>query len=275
MLKSMTGFGSREKEIVPLGKISVELRSSNHKFLEIVLHLPEGFLSLEERIKKEIEAKIKRGRVTGVINIMGGHVGSVFVNRRLIKDYVSQFKNIKNRFRIKDEISINTLVHLPGVLSLVEARTSKAQSWPQLKILVRQALENLVKMRQKEGRALYVYLKKRTQAINDSLEILKLRFRKALQDKFTQIKTDEERAGFLKETDVTEEIERLTFHIRNFKNKLRCTGPVGKELDFIAQEMQREANTIAAKSFDAAISARVVQIKSQIEKLREQLQNIE
>ena len=96
-----------------------------------------------------------------------------------------------------------------------------------------------------------------------------------MKEKLTKIKTDEERAAFLKDKDITEEMERLVFHIRNFKTKLAQTGAIGKELDFIAQEMQREANTMAAKCCDVFISARVVQIKSQIEKIREQVQNIE
>jgi uncharacterized protein (TIGR00255 family) len=96
-----------------------------------------------------------------------------------------------------------------------------------------------------------------------------------LKEKLGAITTDEERNSFLKETDISEEVERLAFHIRNFKHKLSKNGPAGKELDFIAQEMQREANTLAAKTFDTVISSRVVQIKSQIEKIREQAQNIE
>ena len=274
-IQSMTGFGSREIEVAPFGKISVELRSSNHKFLEAVFHLPEGFLFLEDRLKKEIEAKIKRGRVVCAINIMGAETSNVFINRPLLKRYISTLKQIKRQLQIKDEISINTLIHLPGVLSLEENRNLKANIWPALKILARRSLEDLVKARQKEGRALSGFLKNSSEALKTNLDIIKTRFKKAVKEKLSHINTDEERAGFLKDADITEEIQRLAFHIRNFKNKLSKNGPVGKELDFIAQEMQREANTLAAKSFDLVISARVVQIKSQIEKIREQAQNIE
>jgi len=271
----MTGFGARETGIAAFGKICVELRSSNHKFLESVFHLPAGFLSLEDRIKKEIEAKVKRGRVTCVITISGGEASSVLINKALLKNYISQLENIKKRFQIKDEISINTLIHLPGVLSLGENRTPKANIWPHLKILVKQALDDLVKMRQKEGKATHNFLKIRAETLEESLRIIKSRFKKAIKEKLTAIQTDEERVSFLKDTDITEEIERLAFHFRNFKNKLSKSGPIGKELDFIAQEMQREANTLGAKSFDVGISSRAVQIKSQIEKIREQVQNIE
>jgi uncharacterized protein (TIGR00255 family) len=275
MINSMTGFGSKEVELKPFGKICVELRSINHKFLETVFHLPEGFLSLEDKIKKQIEAKIKRGRVTCAINIIGERAPSVFINKPLLQDYIHILKNIKEHFRIKDELSINTLAGLPAVLSLEENRIPAANIWPHVKVAINRALDNLVKMRQKEGRALYGYLKKRAEALTRNVGFIKSRFKHAAKEKLKGMKTDEERSGFLKDRDISEEIERLAFHICNFQNKLCKNSPLGKELDFIAQEMQREANTIAAKSFDTSISARVVQTKSQIEKIREQVQNIE
>ena len=124
MIKSMTGFGSKEAHIEPFGKVSIELRCTNHKFLEIVFHLPEGFLSLEDRIKKEIEAKLKRGRVTCAINISGSKGSKVSINKGLLKNYILSLKSIKNEFGIKDELSINTLIHLPGILSLEESSVS-------------------------------------------------------------------------------------------------------------------------------------------------------
>lgn len=275
MIQSMTGFGSRTAEIPPFGKISVELRSSNHKFLEVVFHLPEGFLSLEDRIKRAVEAKAKRGRITCVVSVTGAGASSVFINKALLKNYISVLKNIKEQYRLKDEISINTLIHLPGILSLGENSIPKASIWPRLKVLANCALDDLVKMRQKEGRALFYLLKNRAEALKINLGMAKARFKKAIKEKSKALSTDEERSSFLKDSDITEEIERLTFHIRNFRSKLFKTGPIGKELDFIAQEMQREANTMAAKSFDVAVSARVVETKSQIEKIREQVQNIE
>ena len=275
MLNSMTGFGSREAKIASLGKICVELRSTNHKFLETVLHLPERFLAAEEKIKKTIEAKIKRGRVTCVINIAGGEDQAVFINKRLLKNYVLALKKTKAQLKIKAEVSLDTLIHLPGVLALAESKIPKERVWPQLNLLVSQTLDDLVKMRSTEGRALSGYLKFRTEELKAGLEAVGGRFKKVIRDKVAKLKTDEERVSFLKTTDISEEMERLGFHIGNFQNKLLKRGPIGKELDFIAQEMQREANTMAAKSCDAMISGRVIQIKSQIEKIREQVQNIE
>ena len=136
-------------------------------------------------------------------------------------------------------------------------------------------MAELLKTREKEGRAIYALLRNRSETLKANLNNIKTQFKKAIKDELKIIGTDEERSSFLKNTDITEEIERLAFHIGNFKDKISKRGSIGKELDFIAQEMQREANTMAAKSFDASISSQVVQMKSQIEKIREQAQNIE
>jgi uncharacterized protein (TIGR00255 family) len=271
----MTGFGSYELEVKPFGKISVELRSSNHKFLESVFHLPEGFLSLEDRIKKAIETRIKRGRVTCAINASGAKFSKVIINKPLLKDYLASLNNIKREFGIADGVGMNTLIHLPGVLYLAENAIPKANIWPKLNILVGEALDDLVNTRRKEGLAIQGFLKSWAESLNSSLSAIKLKFKKSVAQKLKSINTDEERSSFLKDSDITEEVQRLSFHIRNLKAKLLRQGPLGKELDFIAQEMQRETNTIGAKSFDAHISAKVVSIKSLIEKIREQVQNIE
>jgi len=275
MLKSMTGFGSEEARIAPLGKVRIELKSSNHKFLDMVFHLPDGFLSLEDRIKKEIEAAIKRGRITCVVNVTQGEAHQIFINKPLLKNYILALRQIEKECAVQDELSLETLVHLPGVLSLSESRIPKESIWPRLKGLVRQALAGLESMRQKEGKSTCAYLKKQAEILTNNLRLIKARFKKVISRKAASLESDEERASFLKDTDISEELDRLAFHIRNFTSKLNKAGPVGKELDFIAQEMQREANTIAAKSCDTAVSARTVAVKSLIEKIREQAQNVE
>ena len=274
MIKSMTGFANQETK-TPYGEICVELRSSNHKFQETLLHLPEGFLSLEDRIKKIIESKIKRGRVVCAINIINSSIPDVFVNKRLLKNYMLAIEGIKKQFPVRDQCSIDTLIRLPGVLTLAERRPSKSLIWPKLEIILHKATIVLLNSRKKEGEALYRYLKTIVKTLQQNIELVKSRFKSAIKGKIKYISNNEERSSFLKDADITEEVDRLIYHARNFQKKLIKNTPVGKELDFIAQEMQREANTLAAKSFDVFISSRVVQIKSQIEKLREQVQNIE
>jgi uncharacterized protein (TIGR00255 family) len=271
----MTGFGSSEIEVPGYGKISVELRSTNHKFLETILHLPDGSLSLEERIKKTIELKVKRGRVTCGVNLSGKQTGDASINKTLLKKYMEKINGIKKEFGLQDNLELGTLINLPGVLTLEERRVSPESLWPKLKVALNIAVNNLTKARIKEGGALQGYLKKQAEELKDRMAGIKAILKKSLKARLKAFATDEERAVFLKDTDTTEEIDRLGFHINNFKSKIIASGAVGKELDFIAQEMQREANTLAAKTFDVAVSAQVLKIKSLIEKIREQVQNIE
>ncbi|MFA5177908.1 MAG: YicC/YloC family endoribonuclease [Candidatus Omnitrophota bacterium] len=275
MIQSMTGFGSYETIIPGLGRVSVELRSTNHKFLEIVLHLPEGSLSIEERIKKAVEAKVKRGRVTCALTMKGARGGDVFINKPLLKNYLHKINAVKKELKIKEGLDLNTLILLPGVLTLEEEKASPENIWPKLKNALNMAVANLARTRSKEGKALQGYLKKQAEELKDELAGIRLRLKVALQERLKGFATDEERANFLKDTDTTEEADRLAFHIRNFKNRLIKGGVIGKELDFIAQEMQREANTMAAKTFDVSVSAKVLKMKSLVEKIREQAQNIE
>jgi uncharacterized protein (TIGR00255 family) len=130
-------------------------------------------------------------------------------------------------------------------------------------------------MRRKEGAALSAHLKSWAQSLKKDIVLIKARCKRVVELKLAQLASEEEKNSFLKNADITEEIERLWFHGSNFIEKLKRSGPIGKELDFIAQEMQREANTMGAKSCDAGVSATVVEIKSKIEKIREQVQNIE
>jgi uncharacterized protein (TIGR00255 family) len=274
MLYGMTGFGSEERAVF-YGKVSVELRSTNHKFLEIVCHLPDGLLSLEDKIKKEIEKSVKRGRLTCVVAISDGKSSRVYINKRLLKEYQRVLVGLKSGFPVKNEISLDTIIHLPGVLSLEENRISAKSIWPDFKKLIHLALAQLVAMRKKEGRALANFLKIRAGYITEALGDIEGRFNSVMKNKLPQIKSAEEKAAFLKDADISEELERLRFHTKSLLKKIAGKGPVGKELDFIAQEMQREANTMGAKSCDAAVSSKAVYIKSQVEKIREQAQNVE
>ncbi len=275
MIKSMTGFASQEIKTDVYGRIYIEIRSSNHKFQEIVLHLPQGFLILEDKIKKLIESKIKRGRISCSLNMAAGPAPEVFINKALLSNYASAINRIKKIFNIKTDCSIDTLIQLPGVLALIENNSSRYKIWPLLKTSINKAVDKLLDARRKEGIALYGYFKSRVNIMDKYTKYTKSLAKRLIKARAATIESDEERSNFLRNSDITEELERLCFHIKNFRSKLHKNTPVGKELDFIAQEMQREANTLASKSFDAAISSMGVQIKSEIEKLREQVQNIE
>lgn len=275
MIKSMTGFGSSQTNIAGWGKAIFELRSLNHRFLEVVCHLPENFSYLEERIKKEIEKKIKRGRVICSLNIIIRPQEKILINKPLLKQYYSSLNKLRGQLHIKEPLKMDTLLNLPGVLNLEQQGNHKNRIWMKLKPLVRTSLLSLMKTRTKEGQALYLDLRRRNEKLRSALEVIRKRFKKVMEEKIKQITLPEEKATFLKSADITEEMVRIKFHINNFKKKLQRSDSVGKELDFIAQELSREANTMAAKSIDAVISNNVVGMKSQIEKIREQLQNVE
>lgn len=275
MIKSMTGFGAAQVEAFPLGRISIEIRSTNHKFLETVLHLPEGFIALEEKIKKEIETKVKRGRITCVITVTSSEQSEVYINNALLEKYFYALQETQTKFDLSNTIDLDMLIHLPGVVSLAQIDRGNIKMWPLLKRFLHRALHSLMLMRKREGRALYMVIGTSLKETLRGLNAVQVKFDKAVKQKIARLETDEEKSSFLKSSDITEEIERLAYHAENFYSKLSSNVPVGKELDFIAQEMQREANTMGAKSCDVSISAVVVEIKSNIEKIREQVQNIE
>ncbi len=275
IISSMTGFGSHEIEIESIGRISVELKCTNHKFLETVFNLPDGLISLEDKLKKEIETKIKRGRIYCAVNIKDQVIHGIFVNRKLLKNYLHELNSLKKEFKIKDGLNLDSLIRLPGILALKENKPIGSHIWDKLKPVFLQALMSLLIARKKEGAALARLLENRSALLKKDVDFVKKRFTAAIKNRIKKIQTQEERLAFLKGADIAEEIDRLRFHIKNFQQKIVGAGSVGKELDFITQEMQREANTLAAKSFDLIISGRAVEMKSQIEKIREQVQNIE
>ena len=276
MIKSMTGFGKGRGYISPWGRVSVEIRSVNHRFLDIVLHLPEGLLLFEQRLREEIGKRIKRGHIICRLEINALQLKKPVLNKYLIKEYHLSLKRISRQLNLKDkDIDINTLIGLPGVLSM-QPQSSLSLSWRRLKPLVNKALDRLVQRRELEGRALYRDLGIRMQRLGQMLTMVKSRFKKVTQRRLGLYNTEEEKSSFLKSSDINEEIVRLAFHLKNFTRCFRNKKTViGKELDFILQEMQRETNTIGAKSIDILISSKVIGMKSEIEKMREQVQNVE
>ena len=270
----MTGF-ARARGIMPsLGRVSLEIRSYNHRFLDIVLHLPEDSLQLEQKFKEGISERIARGHIVCRLEINIHRLKKPVLNKQLIKGYYLSLKQVSQQFNLKQDIDINTLAILPGVWS-VQSQQSLSVSWGKIKPLLKEALDRLIKRRQQEGRALYRDLIISTQKLDKILKKIKVRFKRVIRQKLKLYESEEDKNSFLRNSDINEEIVRLVFHLKNFTRCLKSTKAVGKELDFILQEMQREANTTGAKSIDAIISDSVIGMKSQIEKMREQIQNVE
>jgi len=276
MLEGMTGFAQMQG-VVGGVKIGIELRSYNHRYLDVVVNAPNGFSVLEEKIRGLLKKAFARGRL--ILNIHVNHYsgGEVVVNEALMKKYLSHVRRMSKKLKIKDDLSIRDFLHMPGAFSLhTKSIAIKQEYWSSFERILCQAVRQLKAMRLSEGRATFADLMMRLKILIAQTEIIKKRAKATIKTAKKRFAPDEI-SVYLKTTDINEELARLGLHLKNFKRLLANSHAIvkGKELDFIAQELQREANTIAAKSQDYKISECVVRSKAEIEKLREQLQNIQ
>jgi uncharacterized protein (TIGR00255 family) len=292
LIKSMTGFGKGEIKF-PGGQIIVEMKTVNHKFFDASLKLPETIAPFEDRIKEVLQKRINRGKVN--VNIIYEHSGSkdevIAINRKLAKSYYAGIVGLKRALGLKEPIGLKELISLPGVINYAATQESLTVLWPKIEKALLAALASLVTDREKEGRALHKDFFRRVAAIDKmvaeikssshlSIKEYRERFEKRVRDLASGHKMDKGRlemevAIFAKNIDISEEVTRLKNHLANFKRTLGVNGEAGKKIDFIAQELHREINTVGSKASDFKISKNVIDIKSEIEKIREQAKNIE
>ena len=276
MLEGMTGF-SQVQAVVSGVRIGVELRSYNHRYLDIVINAPNGFSILEEKIRGLLKKNFSRGRITLNIHVNNSAGAGVAVNESLMKDYLYNIRRASKKLGIKMDLSTKDFMGLPGVFSLQNKHALINQGhWPVLEKVFLRAARQLKNMRLSEGKGTLQDLAARINILVGQINKIQKGSKAAIKKAKRRIAA-EERAAYLKAIDVNEELLRFKLHLNNFKKILGNTriSAKGKELDFIAQELQRESNTIAAKCQDYSMSECVVKIKSEIEKLREQLQNIQ
>lgn len=273
MIRGMTGFGQAQ---VLSGKIKalIEIKSVNQRYLDINYFLPVGFGSAENKIRQMIQKEIHRGRITVSMKIVQKEEQEVSLNRRIARMHLRNAVRLKKEFGVKGELSLSDLVRLPGVLETSETVISPEALWPVLEKGFTKALAGLVSMRASEGRSLAMDV--RGQLIRMTLQVKKIqnKVKTILSEKKKKL-TKEELRSFERNSDVSEETARLLHYIEEIKPLLKGTTSVGKKVDFIAQEMQRETNTIGSKLQDKTVSNAVIALKSKIEKIREQSQNIE
>ncbi|MDP8299488.1 MAG: YicC/YloC family endoribonuclease [Candidatus Tantalella remota] len=293
-INSMTGFG-RGEEQSPYGKITVEIKTLNHKNLSVTCNPFNGFFLLEEKIKKIFQGKLYRGKV--FVRVMrSGTPGSrdlqkVEVREKVAKEYLNKINKTKKSLKIGGEVQIADLLALPGVVEVAQDRKEDVL-WAPIKKAAQKALINLLDYRSSEGARLAKDFKKRLESIKKEIKGVKkfdkqsvVEYRKKLiksiRDLAGSVEMDKGRvetevALFAKNCDIAEEITRLEGHLTAYKETMRKVKiDAGKKLDFIAQEMQREVNTIGAKANDFRISKAVINMKSEIEKIREQVKNVE
>lgn len=292
MIYSMTGYGRGERG-TSHGAVRVEIKTINHRSFEVGIKLPETLTLFEDKVREHLQKKIKRGRVHLTVTCGGGFAaGDAFVlNERLASSVVNELKRLKKKLGLHGEIDINTLIALPGVVTYEPVPKDTVRLWRELGKALDKAISALLASRAKEGNALAGDMMLRIGRIDKHLkgiearsEVSINRYKNDLAERVKKLsgglsmdngRLEQEVALFAKNTDITEEITRLKSHIDGFRKELRSGGEKGKSLDFIAQELSREANTIGAKSADIQISRNMIAIKSQIDKIREQLKNIE
>ncbi|TYO97362.1 YicC/YloC family endoribonuclease [Desulfallas thermosapovorans] len=292
MIKSMTGFG-RGETISETLKINIEMKSVNHRYCEIVPHMPRSMNVFEDRIKRVIQKKIARGRVDLYINVAkyGADRVTVTVDEHLAASYLLAVKELKDKMTLAGEVTVKELLQLPGVFLLEESEEDTEQWWPELEATLQQALAGLMDMRVKEGQLLASDIKERIGRIAGLVNEIEQRspvvvdeYRARLSQRLHDLlepgtmdpsRLDAEVVLLAERSSITEEIVRLKSHLKQLRDCLELATPVGRKLDFILQELNREINTIASKSSDLAINSIAVEVKSELEKIREQVQNIE
>ena len=292
MVNSMTGFGRGEQ--LGLGyHFSIEIKSVNHRYQEIMVKIPRNFNLLEERIRKIIQEKTQRGRIEVYVNVKETEEKERFVkvDKELALSYDKSLKELANLLDTTYTTDVYSLVSLPEILSVEEQETDIEAVWPYIETAVQEALTQLIAMRKNEGEKLAQDLLQRLDELRDLTEQIKQRsplvvseyqekLRQRLAVMLTDTSLDENRllmevALFADRASITEELVRLESHIEQFVEALQQQQPIGRKLDFLVQEMNRETNTIGSKANDLVISHLVVEGKSQLEKIREQVQNIE
>ena len=292
MLKSMTGFGRGEGDTT-LGKVGVESRSVNHRYCDINIKLPKRLSLFENRIKEIIRSQVSRGRVDVSLRLdnFGEEKIQLSVDLDLAEQYYRVLHDLKERLRLKDEITLNLLAGAKDLITAKEELGDMEPYWQEILPVLRQSLKNMDDMKRIEGESLTKDLQQRLGHITEQLQAIKqqypLRLRAfltRLQDRLRSLlegmETDparfqQEVALLAERTDITEEIVRAESHLVQFRSLLEGNEPVGRKMDFLLQEIHREVNTVSAKANDAEISQRVVEIKSELEKIREQVQNVE
>jgi uncharacterized protein (TIGR00255 family) len=288
----MTGYGRGEVDHAGT-KISVELNSVNRKQSDIVINLPRDFAALEPRIRQVINEKISRGRMNVMIGLQEGANGAnaLALDTALARSYHQAMLTLQKELSAPGEITIGTILQAPGVMRSPEHSVKPEEAWPAVQQALATALGELIKMREREGKHLAKDLIHRLKTLRQATKEIRAlypdvvkKYRGTLRERLEKagldLPLDDER--LLKEVtifadrfDVSEELTRLESHLAQFAHHLRKNEPVGRTLEFITQEIFRELNTLGAKSNDAGISRHVVACKSELEKIREQIQNLE
>jgi uncharacterized protein (TIGR00255 family) len=293
MMKSMTAYARAEKTADEIN-VSTEIRSYNSRYLDVSLRIMHGYNVLEEKIKALIVEKIDRGRIEVSLQIYDGsdEAYNFEINISKARAYYDRLVQLKDQLDLRSEITVDLLIREGGVIRSVEIDRDMDAVWPLVRDCVDEALNNLVKMRKKEGEFIALDITDRMNRIETSVHLIKkessdllYHYQQRLKERIValtrgMVEIDPERiaqeSAFLADkSDISEEIVRVSSHIKQFRTIMTSEEPVGRKLNFLLQELHREFNTMGSKTEKAHVSHTIVEVKSELEKIREQLQNVE
>ncbi len=292
MIRSMTGYGAAE-EILNGRNIRVEIKSVNHRYFEFSAKVPRSFGFLEERMKRLLSDNISRGKVdVGVfIQTVDGITEEISINKEVVKSYVEALRSVKDEFDLADDLTLSAVAKFPDAFTVVKAETDEEELWADVKAVAEKAVAAFVSMREAEGekmkadvleKAAFIeekvaFVEKRSpETVKEYRERLYAKMREVLENsQIDDARIVQEAAIYSDKVAVDEETVRLRSHLSQLRKIVDMSEPVGRKLDFLIQEVNRETNTIGSKCSDVEIAQVVVDIKSEIEKIREQIQNIE
>ena len=292
MIKSMTGFG-RSKYENEEREYTVEIKSVNNRYSDISIKMPRNLSSLEEKIKKQITTAISRGKIDVFITFINNSEKGkdIKINTELAKMYIKELKQLAKEGEIIDNINVTEVIRLPEVLTISLENDDEELILSELTVCTKNAIDSFIAMRETEGLKIKEDLQNRINIISKKIDKINsistglveeyvVKLEKRINDILKTSVVDETRLAqeiviYSDKCSIEEEITRLRSHILQFTNLLETSGPIGKKLDFLVQEMNRETNTIGSKANSLEITNLVVDLKTEIENIREQIQNIE
>ena len=292
MIKSMTGYG-RSQQTIGDRDILVEIRSVNHRYYEFSARVPRNMGYLEEKLKSYIKDSISRGKVEVLVTInnVNGRDETISVNVNVAQGYIDALRTANSTLMLPDDLTLSQLARLPDVFTVVKTIDDEEEVWQAVKTVTQQAVDNFIHMRTVEGQKMFDDINGRLDSIESMVAIVEEAspktveaYRNRLYEKLSEVleskDIDEARivtecAILSEKLAVDEETVRLKSHIAQFRELVHSEEPIGRKLDFLVQEMNREVNTTGSKAQDITITRTVVEMKSELEKIREQIQNIE
>ena len=292
MIKSMTGYG-RSQKILNGRDILVEIRSVNHRYYEYSSRIPRAYNYIDEKLKTLLKSRISRGKVdvSVTINNIEGRDTEIVINKGVAEGYVNALRSVAEDLNVADDLTLSKLIKLPDIFNVQKTPDNEEEVWNDVSEVAAEALERFVAMRETEGEKMRLDVLEKSECIMEMVakveelspqtaENYRERLYKKLSEVLESRDIDEQRilteaAVFAEKIAVDEETVRLRSHISQLRELVNSDESIGRKLDFIVQEMNREVNTISSKAQDLGITKLVVDMKAELEKIREQIQNIE